>query len=340
MKISKIMETLITDCMQASKYDVPIVIFDDHGKTIAEQFIKISKSHFLNGVRSCFIPLEYQLYIGGDDELPSVIRQSIALSTHLLTATTDFDDCTAFRRLVIECGVSNNLKIIHMPGVDEELLEKSIDNIDLIALHEVGLPIYELINKSSTIEITTIDNAGKVHVLKSSIKNRNAHMCGGIAQPGEIMNFPTGEVYVAPLETKTNGELVLNGTTGLDVLPIPEEIILSVEKGVVNINKSNFPTTSRSRRFKEELESIYKKNPLYLTVCEIGVGTNCAVKRLTGNEVWDEKSLGTSHIALGANNPFGGTIRGDFHRDIIFYPSKIKIGNNVLDIKWSVRSNK
>ncbi|MCI5221939.1 MAG: hypothetical protein D3924_04535, partial [Candidatus Electrothrix sp. AR4] len=59
-----------------------------------------------------------------------------------------------------------------------------------------------------------------------------------------------------------------------------------------------------------------------------------------GSEIWDEKMLGTAHIALGANKPFGGIIRGDYHRDLVFYPVNIKIGRRKLRIPWKARPDK
>lgn len=52
-------------------------------------------------------------------------------------------------------------------------------------------------------------------------------------------------------------------------------------------------------------------------VCELGLGMNPNVTDLCGYTVLDEKMAGTFHIAVGANNMFGGENKASDHVDFV-----------------------
>ncbi|MBU5438850.1 aminopeptidase [Tissierella sp. MSJ-40] len=154
--------------------------------------------------------------------------------------------------------------------------------------------IDELKNKNS-IEILT----GKKHSLKLDINNRQWYSDDGCG------DFPPGEVYIAPIENNSNGNLLiplinLNGQKYKDVL-------MTFENG--NLIKCS----------SEDLEKFFNSLPEnFRILCEFGIGLNPKVKELIGFAPIDEKALGTYHIALGMNNLFGGENDCPFHMDFVF----------------------
>ena len=52
-------------------------------------------------------------------------------------------------------------------------------------------------------------------------------------------------------------------------------------------------------------------------MCELGIGLNAHVTELCGYSVLDEKAAGTFHIAVGANNLFGGQNAAADHVDFV-----------------------
>ena len=174
--------------------------------------------------------------------------------------------------------------------------------------------------------------------MKADISGRHPHICGGVALPREVMNLPTGEVYIAPIEEKSNGTLALDGTTGERVLGDQDRVVLSFSNGQLDLNSSVFSDSTVANAFFDELHSIQERSPENTILCEIGIGLNPTVWPLQGNEIWDEKAFGTAHIALGANKAFGGEIQVNFHRDLVFFPSSIRVDGEELLIKWRVRS--
>lgn len=52
-------------------------------------------------------------------------------------------------------------------------------------------------------------------------------------------------------------------------------------------------------------------------VCELGIGMNPNITELCGYTLLDEKMAGTFHIAVGANDMFGGENNASDHVDFV-----------------------
>ena len=117
-------------------------------------------------------------------------------------------------------------------------------------------------------------------------------------------DFPCGEIYIAPVEDKTQGTVYFE-TFYLDGAKY-EHVRLHIKDG--RISNSNQP----------EIAVFFEKQPQEnRVVCELGFGMNPNVTDLCGYTVLDEKMCGTFHIAVGANYMFGGTNEASDHIDFI-----------------------
>lgn len=134
--------------------------------------------------------------------------------------------------------------------------------------------------------------------LSLSLAGRGWHIDAGEG------DFPCGEVYIAPVETETNG------TVHFDQLILPEgafdNVTLTVEKGMV--------VASSNPAFEAYLQTLPENGRV---VCELGIGMNPGVDSLVGFPVLDEKMQGAFHIGLGMNAAFGGTIEAESHVDLV-----------------------
>lgn len=140
---------------------------------------------------------------------------------------------------------------------------------------------------------------GKDCELRFALGDRAWHIDAGDG------DWPCGEVYIAPLETKTDG------TLWFPELFFPElgrvtDVTLTVSGGQA-VDSSN----PELRRRLAELP------PEETVVCELGFGMNPGVKDLCGCTVLDEKLAGSFHIALGANTMFGGVNGARNHLDLV-----------------------
>ena len=124
-------------------------------------------------------------------------------------------------------------------------------------------------------------------------------------------DIPCGEISIAPIETKTNGELYfdkifLPDSENPAVKHDFDKVTLTVKDGVIE--------KSDSEDLNNLLTAYGKENA---TVCELGIGLNPGVTSLCGCSVLDEKMIGTFHLGIGDNTMFGGENEADFHNDII-----------------------
>ena len=117
-------------------------------------------------------------------------------------------------------------------------------------------------------------------------------------------DLPCGEIYIAPVEAKTNGE-VFFGTLYLDDGKYTD-VTLQVTNGEI--------TGSSCEAVAAHFAGLPRENRI---VCELGLGMNPNVTDLCGYTLLDEKMAGTFHIAVGANTMFGGENRAADHVDFV-----------------------
>lgn len=124
-------------------------------------------------------------------------------------------------------------------------------------------------------------------------------------------DIPCGEICIAPIEDRTNGEVYFEKI----YLPDPrtpgckqhfDDVVLTISNGVI--------TKTNNEELNQLLDVYGKENA---TVCELGFGLNPGVTSLCGCAVLDEKKIGTFHLGIGDNTMFGGENEAVFHNDLI-----------------------
>ena len=334
MELDSAARRVIDECLRLRRGERLAVFFDHSGRSIAEALVEGSGIDNGRQVITRFVPTEHQLQLAIDKRLPSQLRVDIAAADVCVFALTDSNRTTGFRVNALALAVPNAARILHMPGVDAAVFTRAVEGLDFKKLHRRARKIARRLERSTEFTVETRSCEGELHRLELQRGDRRVHVCGGLAMPGEIMNFPTGEVYFAPIEETATGTIVLNGATESAVFRRRDEIILCFRKGRLDFGRSRFPRTEKNARFENELTSVFAQSPDNLLLCELGVGLNDKITKLTGNEVWDEKADGTIHIALGANKPFGGTIATNYHRDITIYPERILSKGREIKLPW------
>ncbi len=207
---------------------------------------------------------------------------------------------TRYRALACVAGC----RFASLPHFDPEMFHTSM-TVDWRALAVRTGVLVEAVNKAEWIRVTT-PNGTDMNICK---QGRNAEGDDGLlTAPGSFGNLPAGEAYLAPLEGKSHGVMVIEWgpTRKLD-----EPLRLTVKNGVVAGIEGNDPHRAR-------LESRFIENANCRNIAELGIGTNDKASR-PDNVLEAEKILGTIHIALGDNSGFGGTVSAPFHEDYVFY---------------------
>ena len=147
-------------------------------------------------------------------------------------------------------------------------------------------------------------------------------------------NMPSGEVFTGPIEDSATGKVrftVPAGAPGVSV----EGVELTFAGGEV--------VEARAERGEDYLRSALATDPGARQLGELGIGTNAAIDRATGQILLDEKIAGTVHLALGRSYAeTGGVNVSALHWDLICDlrdGGRLSADGEVLDLSGFPRIN-
>jgi Thermophilic metalloprotease (M29) len=135
---------------------------------------------------------------------------------------------------------------------------------------------------------------------------------------GEFHNYPSGEVFVSPLEDGADGVLVADVTVPYTVDGLVDEpVTLQFEGG-----RAHSIEGGRAAALLRNL--VDEAGDSGRVIAELGIGLNHAV-RPRGHVLLDEKAGGTAHVAIGNNTgSYGGVNESTIHVDCIFSGPEIE----------------
>ncbi|HHY70895.1 MAG TPA: aminopeptidase, partial [Thermoanaerobacterales bacterium] len=155
------------------------------------------------------------------------------------------------------------------------------------------------------------------------VTDRKPYTCSGICKkPGMRMGLPDLEVFIAPIEEKTNGILVIDASATEFGL-IKEPIRLKITDGKVK----RIEGSDEANKLRSILEN--SRDPNSYIIAEFAVGLNDKAK-VIGNIIEDEGVYGTGHFALGNNINFGGKNKAPIHLDMVYWKPTIKIDEELI----------
>jgi leucyl aminopeptidase (aminopeptidase T) len=179
---------------------------------------------------------------------------------------------------------------------------------------------YGKLRKTGSSIAYVLDGKKHVHVcdangtdLAFSIEGRRVGIevgtledCFRVGRNCEV-ELPAGEVYVAPLECSANGRLFVDELKNLNA----KKIEMRLENGRI-IQLRAEKGAEALRRMLDDAKGDKDR------IAELGIGINDGLKPV-GWSVFDEKALGTSHLAIGDNLQLGGSNRASIHVDLVLY---------------------
>ncbi len=139
-------------------------------------------------------------------------------------------------------------------------------------------------------------------------KRRIIESTGVLRTIGASGNLPSGEVFFAPIEGKSNGKVIIDGSiAGLGMLDEP--ITVNFKDGMAS-------RISGGKQAKELSAMLNEAGKQARNLAEFGIGTNYKAK-ICGHVLEDEKVFGTVHVAFGNNIAFGGKVDVPLHMDCV-----------------------
>jgi aminopeptidase len=193
-------------------------------------------------------------------------------------------------------------RVATLPGVTEAIMARGM-GADYRRIAARTLAICRLMEATKTIRVVALAGTD----ITMAVAGRAAHASTGLfRERGQSGNLPTGEAYLAPLEGRSHGVVVVDGSmAGIGVVETP--IRIAVEDGLATAIEGG----EEADRLRALLEP---HGPDARNVAEFGVGTNDRAI-LSGAIIEDEKVMGTIHVAFGDNKSMGGTVRVASHLD-------------------------
>ena len=227
-------------------------------------------------------------------EPPKTVAAAMRCADAVLCVTEQSMTHTEARIKAAESGV----RVGTMPGITAEMMTRGAVTADYEQVERYTNILTEKLTAASSARI---EKDGRV--LRFDLRGRRGvPSTGRYLHPGEAGNIPSGEAYIAPNETRTEGTMLIDGSMegmGLLQQPLTAEIEAGKVKRIVGDGGKLDILFARAEN---------------AVVGELGIGTNTAAI-LCGNILEDEKVFGTVHIAFGSNDSFGGINRADCHMD-------------------------
>ena len=199
------------------------------------------------------------------------------------------------------------------------LLEQDFLKMDPSAAARMGRPMLRCLRGSDTVHITT-KLGTDIHF---SIKNREPGIFNGVTARAGVCASASFEVYIPPVETETNGRVILDGSMGYIGL-VEKPLELGFEKGYLTYIDQT-PDGQRLRAFLEDFG-----DPEMYCAAELGIGLNQLSRCRGASYIEDESAYGTFHIGFGRNLALGGDHNAAGHFDIVVHNPTIITGESVL----------
>ena len=293
MHLDKSANIILKDCMNLKHDESCLIVTDSKlkyvGDILYKSSLKITKKSKL-----ILTPIPQ----AHGTEPPKHVADEMIKHDVALLATTKSLSHTKARENASRKGA----RLASMPGVTLGMMERALD-VDFYKIRKINNTLISKLSNKNKIKIITKKGTD----IEFYAKKRKWIGDDGIyTKKSSFGNLPAGEIFIAPLENKANGTIIVDASVG-GIGKVDKNIQIKVKDGFI----SDIAGGKTASQFKKLL-----KNKLYKNAAELGIGTNYKA-RITGNVLEDEKVYGTCHIAFGSNIHFGGLVDVPFHVDVV-----------------------
>ncbi len=184
-------------------------------------------------------------------------------------------------------------------------------NTDYEQLKELMQPLKQILDngKRITIQSPNVD-------LSLGIRGYNSEICSG------VINLPDGEIFIAPELYSANGYIRFNIPTRYQGNSF-QNILLRFENGKI--------VECSSDTNEKQLKQILDNDNGNRYIGEFAIGTNPNITMPHSNILFDEKILGSFHIALGNSHSLSDNQnRASIHWDMVHMMTEAYGGGRIM----------
>ena len=158
------------------------------------------------------------------EEPPEAVAGLMKAVDVVLIPTSKSLSHTDSRREASKAGV----RIATLPGITEDMMIRTL-NADFNEIAEKSNKIAEILSNSTNVRVTS-EKGTDINLV---LEEREGHPDTGLNHSsGDFSNLPAGEAYAAPLEGRSSGIVVMDGSmAGVGILE-DEVIKITVEDGL------------------------------------------------------------------------------------------------------------
>lgn len=199
------------------------------------------------------------------------------------------------------------------------LLEQEFVRMSPLHTRLLALPMLRALHRADMLHVTTPAGTD----LTLNIRSRKPGLFNGVAARPGVCASASFEVYVPPVETQTNGTVVLDGSMGYIGL-VSEPLELTFENGIL----TRIADTADGKRLEAYIGRF--EDERMRCAAEFGIGLNRLSHCLGRSYIEDESAYGTFHIGMGRNLALGGKHDAPGHFDIVPLRPTITAGKTVI----------
>lgn len=215
----------------------------------------------------------------------------------------------------------NGIRFISMPDYTRDMMKGGALDADFLDIYTTAQKMADILTKANVIHITT--EAGTDIIVHAEGRTGN-EVSGVCRTPGTWGSPPNIEVNVSPIETESEGIVVVDGSIPMpEIGVITEELKLDIKNGKI----VKFIGGRQAAKFEELLKG--KENPCNLILAEFGMGLNDKAS-LKGSMLEDEGAYGTCHFGFGHNADQGGTNNATVHIDAVYLRPNVEIDGRMI----------
>jgi Thermophilic metalloprotease (M29) len=304
-------ETLVRKCARLKAGERAYILANPETQAVAE-FVLASCRELAVAAELEVIP---PLVIHGA-EPPSHIGEKMLWANVVFCLTSMSMAHTPQRRAFTDAGG----RYLSLPDYSLGLLASPSLTYDFDLAIPVADRLKGLLDGAREIRIQTAAGTD----LTLSARGRLANPCPGVCTAGVMGSPPDAEVNIAPLETRSNGVIMVDGSIPCrEIGRLNETVRLELKDGrIVSIGEEN--------ESGKKLAAIFARNPANARVlAEFGIGLN-PLAELSGRMLEDEGCAGTVHFGFGSNATIGGVNAVPFHLDCVIRQPTVLVNGKPL----------
>ena len=285
--------SVIRTCLQIRPFEAVLIVTDPESSAIGRALYEAA-AEVTDRTLMMMMPTSHKK----GSEPPDYVAELMRKQDVVILATKSSLTHTKAR---INASRTGRTRIISMPGINENMFSFGGMTADYNALQKEIAGFASIFRRKRDVRVTSPGGTDIRFSIGAKWRTDDNGICN---RPGQVMNLPSGRVFVFPKEDTMNGTIVIDGSWEGNL--IQEPIIMEVENGIVtNISESEISEKINSI-FAEVSKPLNKsKAVLVKTVAEFGFGMNSRAK-VVGNLLEDQVVRGAAHFVLGDNSAYGG----------------------------------